>query len=142
MRLCEVHVVLYFLTSIMAVLGHGQQEPARVPVRFGMTMTQVYDAFGEPFEFPGRLRSDHARFMVDWLGGAEFWSVWYDNYVVAPDLEFRAVRWKREYQPLYSPPAWLCPTVAAIESRFDLQRYFPPVSHEAKPGWFMHPWSH
>jgi hypothetical protein len=127
--------MLYLLTSVLAVLGHGQQEPAHAPVRFGMTMVDVFDAFGEPFEFPGRLSSCHQRAMVDWLGGEECWVVWYDNHVVAPDDVFRAVMWKRQYRPFADPPLWLQPVVVAFDLREKLHRYFPPTLREVKlPG--------
>ena len=46
------------LASVLAVLAHGQRELVKAPVLFGMTMEEAFRAFGEPYEFPGRLTAD------------------------------------------------------------------------------------
>jgi|ERR1700722_9858191 len=114
--------MLYLLTSVLAILGHGQQEPAHVPVRFGMTMREVFDAFGEPFEDPGRLRSSHGR-AIDWLGGEEVWTVYYDFPNAA------VVAWERKYYPLDNPPSWLRSVVNGLGLRERMSRFFPPITH-------------
>jgi len=134
-----------FLTSVFVVLAHGQQVPAHVPVRFGMTMPEVYNAFGEPYEFPGRLRSSHLQGHMDWLGGEVCWCVYYG------ERDFRAVAWQRQYQPFRDPPEWLWRVLVSLHVRgtplwdrpvwWDrFEDCFPETEGEAKPGWLMHPW--